>query len=179
MRTSLLSLALLLISTFVPKLSFADVWTTQYKDIEKQIVAPTFPEQNFLITKYGAKLNNSAAKNQKAINKAIATCSKKGGGKVIVPAGEWNTGAITLLSNVNLVLEEGAVLKFAFERDLYPNVLTRWEGLDCWNYQPCIYAYDQKNVAITGTGTIDGGATEETWWLMSGKKHDGKTLRGP
>ena len=178
MRKSLLTLAFVLAAALVPQLVLADVWTTQYKDIERQIVAPTFADQAFPITKYGAKTTNTAAKNQKAINKAIATCSKKGGGRVVVPAGVWDTGAITLLSNVNLVVEEGATLHFVFDRDLYPNVLTRWEGLDCWNYQPCIYAYGEKNVAITGQGTIDGGATEETWWLMSGKKHDGRTLRG-
>lgn len=179
--TNLLKTTVLTLIIFVsPIWAMADaVWNTLYKEIENQIVAPTFPDQEFLITKYGAKLNNSAAKNQKAINKAIAACSKKGGGKVVVPAGVWNTGAITLLSNVNLVLEKDAVLKFAFDTDLYPNVLTRWEGLDCWNYQPCIYAYDQKNIAITGEGLIDGNATKETWWSMSGKKKGDEVWRGP
>ena len=179
MKHRILTALLVLLAAVTTQSACAqDVWNSLYKDIERQIVPPTFPDQSFPITKYGAKPKNSAAKNQKAINKAIATCSRKGGGSVIVPAGEWSTGAITLLSNVNLVLEEGAVLHFAFEPDLYPNVLTRWEGLDCWNYQPCIYAYGQTNIAITGRGTIDGGATEDNWWLMSGKKHDGKVLKG-
>ena len=39
-----------------------------------------------------------------------------------------------------------------------PLVRTRWEGMDCYNYQPMIYAYEQENIAITGKGTIDGGA---------------------
>ena len=126
---------------------------------------PQFAAQDFPITKYGAKPTNTAKKNQKAIQKAIDTCNKKGGGRVIVPAGQkFLTGAITLKSGVNLVVEDGAVLEFAFEPDLYPIVPTRWEGLDCWNLSPLIYAYQQKDIAITGKGTIDGGGSRETWW---------------
>ena len=145
-------------------------WDTEYKQIENNIKAPEFANREFVITKYGASLKATAKANQKAINNAIAKCSKAGGGRVVVPAGTWNTGAITLQSNVNLVIEKGATLLFAFDTDLYPLVRTRWEGLDCWNYQPCIYAYQAKNIAITGEGTIDGNATSDTWWAMSGKK---------
>ena len=148
----------------------------QYKQIEQSIRVPQFADRDFPITKYGAKATNTAskatksakdlaAKNQKAINKAIEACSKKGGGRVIVPAGQhFLTAAITLKGHVNLVVEEGAVLEFAFEPELYPIVPTRWEGVDCWNLQPCIYAYQQKDIAITGRGTIDGGGSKETWW---------------
>ena len=160
---------LLLCMVYALNLS-ANAWETDYKQIESNIKAPVFADQTFNITKYGAATNKSAKQNQAAINKTIALCSKKGGGRVVVPAGTWNTGAITLQSNVNLVIEEGATLLFAFDTDLYPLVRTRWEGLDCWNYQPCIYAYQAKNIGITGKGTIDGNATPETWWAMSGKK---------
>ena len=137
----------------------------QYKQIEQSIRVPQFADRDFPITKYGAKSTNTAAKNQKAINKAIVACSKKGGGRVVVPAGQhFLTAAITLLSHVNLVIEEGAVLEFAFEPELYPTVPTRWEGVDCWNLQPCIYAYQQTDIAVTGRGTIDGGGSRETWW---------------
>ena len=151
---------------FFPLLAFADGWDEQqYREIEQSIRLPQFAAQDFPITKYGAKPTNTAKKNQKAIQKAIDTCSKKGGGRVIVPAGQkFLTGAITLKSGVNLVVEDGAVLEFAFEPDLYPIVPTRWEGLDCWNLSPLIYAYQQKDIAITGKGTIDGGGSRETWW---------------
>jgi len=121
---------------------FSEGWDNQlYKQIESRIVAPTFPDATFNITKYGASPKASAAKNQKAINKAIELCSKKGGGKVVVPAGIFVTGAITLKSNVNLVVSKEAVLKFAFDSNLYPLVYTRWEGLDCYNYSPCFHLY--------------------------------------
>ena len=146
--------------------AFAQGWDDQqYRQIEQSIRVPQFGEREFLITKYGAKPTKTAAKNQKAINKAIDACSKAGGGRVVVPAGQhFLTGAITLKSHVNLVVEEGAVLEFAFEPQLYPTVPTRWEGVDCWNLQPCIYAYQQTDIAITGKGTIDGGGSKETWW---------------
>jgi polygalacturonase/rhamnogalacturonyl hydrolase YesR len=146
----------------------------QYREIEQSIRVPQFAAQDFPITKYGAKPGNTAKKNQKAIQKAIDTCSKKGGGRVIVPAGQhFLTGAIALKSGVNLVVEDGAVLEFAFEPDLYPLVRTRWEGLDCWNLSPLIYAYQQTDIAISGKGTIDGGGSRETWWPWVGREKFG------
>ena len=162
-------LQLLLLCLLIPSVSQAKAWDEEeYKRIEQSIKAPSFPQKDFLITKYGAKTTNTAAKNQKAINKAIAACSKKGGGRVIVPAGTFLTGAITMLSHVNLVVEKDAVLKFAFEPDLYPIVPTRWEGIDCLNLSPCIYAYKQTDIAVTGEGTIDGSGANDTWWPWNG-----------
>ena len=163
-------LYLFIICVLCPLVSNAeDGWDTLYHQIEQSIKKPEFADAQFDITKYGASTEASAADNQKAINAAIEACSKAGGGKVIVPAGTYNTGAITLLSNVNLVVEKDATLLFAFEPELYPIVPTRWEGIDCWNLQPCIYAYKQENIGITGEGIIDGGGTNDTWWQWCGK----------
>lgn len=148
--------------------AFADEWDIVYPQLEKSIVAPQFPDKTFDIRKYGAAQGKSPLNNTKAINKAIKDCSKKGGGKVLVPAGVWDVGAITLLSNVNLVVSEGATLRFVFDVNLYPVVETRWEGLGCYNVSPLIYANGQKNIAITGKGTIDGGGTNDTWWYWTG-----------
>ncbi len=159
----------------------AQGWNEQeYRQIEQSIRVPQFAQKDYVITKYGAKAKSQeakdrkkeAAKNQKAIQKAIDKCSQKGGGRVIVPAGQhFLTAAIQLKNGVNLVIEDGAVLEFAFEPDLYPIVPTRWEGLDCWNLSPLIYAYQAKDIAITGKGTIDGGGSKETWWpWVSAKK---------
>ncbi|MDE6333211.1 MAG: glycoside hydrolase, partial [Muribaculaceae bacterium] len=149
-------LKLLLIMLLCGVSASADIWTDEYRQVEQSIEQPSFADRTFNITRYGAKPGADAKKNQKAINKAIAACTKAGGGKVVIPAGTFETGAITLLDNVNLVVEEGATLLFAFRPELYPVVPTRWEGLDCWNLSPCIYAKDARNVAITGKGTIDG-----------------------
>ena len=165
----------LLLCLFFPLLAVAQGWNEQqYREIEQSIRMPQFAAKDYVITKFGAKSANTAAKNQKAIQKAIDKCSKKGGGRVIVPAGQkFLTAAIQLKSGVNLVVEEGAVLEFAFEPELYPIVPTRWEGLDCWNLSPLIYAYQAKDIAITGKGTIDGGGSNETWWPWCGSKKFG------
>ena len=90
---------------------------------------------------------------------------------MIVPKGTFYTGPITLKSNVNFHLEEGAVLKFLTDQSLYfPGVITRWEGLDCYNARPLIYAYGETNIAITGKGTIDGQGQCAVQPNMAGKK---------
>ena len=172
MKRILQTVALLV---FVVLGMYAKGWNEQeYKQIEQSIRMPQFTDKVYDITKFGAKSGNTAAKNQKAIQKAIDKCSKKGGGKVVIPAGQkFLTAAIQLKSGVNLVIEEGAVLEFAFEPELYPIVPTRWEGLDCWNLSPLIYAYQAKDIAITGKGTIDGGGSNETWWPWCGNKRFG------
>ncbi|MBQ3700496.1 MAG: glycoside hydrolase family 88 protein [Prevotella sp.] len=165
----------LLVCTLAALTAQARGWDDQqYRQIEQSIRMPQFADKVYYITKYGAKPANAAAKNQKAIQKAIDKCSKKGGGRVVVPAGQkFVTAAIQLKSGVNLVVEEGAVLEFAFKPELYPIVPTRWEGLDCWNLSPLIYAYQARDIAITGKGTIDGGGSNETWWPWCGNKRFG------
>ena len=164
---------LLIILLFIPCAAMANAWDTQYKQIEKNIRQPEFKDKSYNITDFGASTKAKAADNQKAINKAIATCSKNGGGRVVIPEGTFITGAITMLSKVNLHIEKNGVLLFAFQPELYPIVPTRWEGIDCWNLQPCVYAYKQTDIAITGQGTIDGGGENDTWWKWCGKDHYG------
>ncbi len=161
---SLLTLAIML------PLSLMAQWNDQlYQQIEQSIQAPQFKDAEYVITKMGAKPSATAAQNQKAIQKAIDRCSKKGGGRVVVPAGQkFLTGAIELKSGVNLVVEEGAVLEFAFQPELYPIVETSWEGLECFNLSPCVYAFRAHDIAITGLGTIDGGGSNDTWWPWCG-----------
>jgi polygalacturonase len=77
-----------------------------------------------------------------------------------------------------LHLEEGAVLKFSTDPKQYlPPVLTRFEGTECMNYSPLIYAFEQNNVAVTGTGLLDGQADNDHWWPMRAKaKTDADSL---
>jgi unsaturated rhamnogalacturonyl hydrolase len=132
---------------------------------------PSFPEQEFFITDFGAKPDEDCTL---ALSKAIANCHAAGGGRVMVPAGVWLTGAIHLLSHVDLHLAEGATLRFNSDPGKYlPVVLTRFEGIECMNFSPLVYALEQEDVAITGTGTLDGSANAETWWAWNSKSKDG------
>ncbi len=136
-----------------------------------KIKAPQFPAKDFLITDFGAKAGTDSSA---AIAAAIDACVKAGGGRVVIPAGEWLTGAIRLKSGVNLHVSEGATLKFIFDPAKYPVVFTRWEGVECMNYSAFIYAFEQENIAVTGKGTLDGGADWDTWWSWN-KKGEGAT----
>ena len=144
-----------------------DPWTTIYPQILSRIKPPVFPRKDFVITKFGAKAG-VANDSTSAIANAIDACSKAGGGRVVVPAGEFLTGAVNLRSNVNLYISKDATLKFSTDPNKYPLVRTRFEGMECMNYSPFIYAYDQTNIAITGEGTLDGQANQQFWWLWQG-----------
>jgi polygalacturonase len=139
--------------------------------ILKKIVPPTFQNHDYSILDYGA-IADDKTDCLPAINKAIASCNNTGGGRVIIPAGTYFVkGPIHLKSNVNLHLEENAVIKFSTEADDYlPLVLTRFEGVELMNYSPLVYAYDQQNIAITGNGILDGQANNDHWWNWVGSK---------
>lgn len=113
-----------------------------------------YPEQDFKITDFGA-VPGGEVNNTQAIAAAIDACNKAGGGRVVVPAGTWLTGPVHFKSNVNLCLEENAVLSFTDNpEDYLPAVMTSWEGLECYNYSPLLYAFECENVAISGKGTL-------------------------
>jgi Endopolygalacturonase len=146
----------------------------EMKKLDQSIKRTSFPKSDFNILSNGAVSGDSVHLATQAINTAIQKCHQSGGGRVIVPKGVFYTGGITLKSNVNLYLEEGAVLRFSTnQKDYLPVVLTRWEGIDCYNIQPLIYAYNETNIAITGKGTIDGQGRKDTWWPMVGRTEFG------
>ena len=142
--------------------SSAAVWD-EVPRILARIKPPKFPDREFDISKYGAKGDNQSD-NTEAFHAGIAACTKAGGGRVVIPRGEFLTGAIELKNNVNLHVSEGATLRFTRDISKYPLVFTRWEGTECMNYSPFIYAFEQENLAITGKGTIDGNADHEHLW---------------
>lgn len=142
-------------------------WDT-LPSILARIQRPTFPAKDFPITNYGATAGGVDCTD--AIAKAIAAANAAGGGRVVVPPGVFHTGAIHLKSNVNLHVSEGATLQFLTDPKKYlPAVYTRWEGVECMNYSPLIYAFEQENIAITGKGTLDGGADLTNWWAWNDK----------
>lgn len=144
----------------------ADPWDRAAM-IARTVRAPLIPAGRFTITDFGARADGKTL-NTEAIASAIAACSAAGGGRVVVPAGVFLTGAVHLKSNVDLHLAEGATLLFSTEPAHYPMVFTRWEGMELINYSPLVYAFEAKNIAITGKGTLDGQASAEHWWPWKG-----------
>ncbi len=131
------------------------------------VLAPIFPDRYFSISDYGARpmpeggytsVTDSARilrTNTQAIDRAMRACSASGGGHVVVPKGEWLTGIIVFPSDCDLFLSEGAELVFSSNPDDYlPEHMTTYEGIECYNFRPLIYAWKQTNIGISGTGTI-------------------------
>ncbi len=149
----------------------------QVPAILDQIIVPKFPARDFVITNFGAVADGQTDCTA-AISNAIDACVQGGGGRVVVPAGEFLTGAIHLKSNINLHLDTNAVLKFRTDpKACLPAVFTRFEGMECWNFSPLIYAYGQENIAVTGEGTLDGQADETHWWAWKGREGRGAEAR--
>ena len=137
--------------------------------IVARIKRSRFADRDFKITDFGA-VGDGTTKCTEAFAKTVAACALSGGGRVVVPDGVWLTGAIHLKSNVNLVVSRGATVRFSTDpKDYLPLVLTRWEGVECMNYSPLIYAFEAENVAVTGSGTLDGQASDVFWWPWKGK----------
>lgn len=154
-----------------------DPWQEMEKVLER-ISDPIFPDREYLITDY---YNGDDSLYTAAIQSAVQTCSEEGGGHVIIPAGVWKTAPLRLLSGVDLHLCDGATLLFSDDIELFDIVHTHWEGIDCYNVQPLIYADGQENIAVTGRGVIDGNAEDATWFgrIINGElQPDGTYLEG-
>ena len=133
-------------------------------DILSRINPPVFPDRDFIITDFGA-VGDGETLCTEAFRQAVSACSDSGGGRVIIPEGEFLTGAIHLKNNVNIYVTKNAVIKFSQDpADFLPVVYTRFEGTECYNYSPPIYAFEQENIAITGQGTLDGQSDNDHWW---------------
>lgn len=148
--------------------SHADPWD-QVPEILARIVPPTFPDRVFDIRSFGA-VGDDKKDNTKAFAAAIAACAKAGGGRVLVTGGEYRTGAIQLRSTVDLHVAAGATIRFSGSPSAFPMVYTRWQGIECVNFSPFVYARGQTNLALTGAGTIDGNAQAGPWFDYDGKR---------
>ncbi len=130
--------------------------------ILKKIESPRIPQKDFVITDFAAP-GDGTSDARPAIMRAIQAASDAGGGRVVIPAGNWlSNGPIHLQSRINLHLSEGSTLLFGTAaKDYLPAVFTRWEGTEIYGYSPMIYANQVTDVAITGKGIIDGNAQSE------------------
>lgn len=129
-----------------------------YKDLPFEMLLlapPSFPGNVALITDFGG-IGDGIYLNTDAFARAIDHLSQKGGGRLVVPAGVWFTGPIVFKSNINIHLEDRAIILFSPDRDLYPLIETSFEGLDTRRCQSPISGKNVENIAITGNGAIDG-----------------------
>ncbi len=131
------------------------------------IQEPVIPDNVVSITDFGA-VEGGEVLNSKAFADAIDAVAKKGGGKVIIPPGIWLTGPITLKSNLELHAEQGALVLFSTNKDLYPVVKTNFEGLDTYRCLSPINGKNLENIAFTGKGVWDGNG--DAWRYVKKSK---------
>lgn len=137
---------------------------------ERKILArirdPQFPAREINVRDCGA-VGDGATLDTDALQRAISQLHALGGGRVVVPAGRYLTGSLELLSNIDLHLESRqSVLLFTTDTTEahYPLAYGHWECSPLWNYRALIYARHAHNIALTGSGTLDGQASESVWW---------------
>jgi len=127
--------------------------------------------KRYLITDFGA-VTNLQTVNTKAIQSAIDRCAGGGGGIVVVPRGIFMSGALFFKPGVNLLVEKDAVLKGTTNLDDYPQIFTRWEGVER-TWTSAFLNFDKMtNVLVTGEGTIDGSG--DLWMQSSGFRRRGR-----
>lgn len=134
--------------------------------IRARIRPPVFPVDNrFMPQQFGGSPDGRTLATA-AIARAILAASRApGGGTVVLDGGVWLTGPIHLRSNVELHVAGDTIVRFSTDPSLYfPPVLTRIEGTEVMGISPLIYALGAENIAITGTGVIDGQAGPDHWW---------------
>jgi len=191
----------------------ADPWKAADAIVKRVRNAVKFRNEDFVVTAFGAApcevravtawtsftesetLQTPVAGSHDcypAISAAIAACHQAGGGRVVIPAGNWYcAGPIVLLSNVHVHLKAGAHIYFSNNPLDYARYgaydcgkngklsITRWEGNDLLNYSSMVYAHGQNNIALTGedwTSILDGQAgvtfdgDVDCWWSWKGRE---------
>lgn len=131
-----------------------------------KISPPNIPDRTVFVSDRGI-LPNTGENLRLPIQQAIDALSAQGGGKLVFPAGVYRTGALWLKSGVELCLEStGTWIQFVTDNleENYPVVFSHWEASPCHNFSALLYAHDAHDIAVTGPGTLDGGADADHWW---------------
>ncbi len=160
-KSFLFSLPIIISLGLTPVISLAQYSWTNLPTVKET----SFKRDTFDIRKYGAIADGNKL-NTESINNAITACNKSGGGVVMVSAGLWMTGPVEMKSNVNLYLQNGALLLFTTDKSKYALVEGSYEGKPAARNQSPIWGKNLGNIAITGQGIIDGNGDA---WRAVGK----------
>ncbi len=128
---------------------------------------PSIPSRTVSLTDFGG-VGDGIFLNTKAFEDAVGELSSKGGGHLTVPQGIWRTGPIELKSHIDLHLEEGAIVVFDPDQDLYPIINTNFEGLDVRRCLSPLNATGATDISVTGKGIFDGSG--EHWREVKKRK---------
>jgi polygalacturonase len=115
----------------------------------------TPPALTLNVRDFGAT-GGGKTKDTAALQEALDRCAVLGGGEVVVPAGDYLTGAIALRSRTLLRLEKDAAILGSPDFADYPVSQVRWEGKWIPGHVGLIYAIDASEIGIAGPGRIAG-----------------------
>jgi polygalacturonase len=138
-------------------------------------VAQAGGAQRFPIDKFGA-VGDGKTMNTAPIQALIDKVAKEGGGTLVVPSGTFLTGALFFKQGANLFIEKDGVLKGSTEQKDYPQVHTRWEGIEQMWTSALLNFTDMNGVDVGGPGTVDGSGDQ--WMAASGRGRGGRGAPG-
>ena len=157
------AIALTLAATTATAGDYARYYTALPEDVKtlQEPQTPQIPDNTVSIADFGA-IGDGITLNTEAFAEAVKAIGKLGGGHIVIPAGVWLTGPITLKDNTDLHVERNAILLFTPDRTAY---------LQDGSVRPCISASKRHDISITGEGIIDGNGE---WWraVKRGKVSD-------
>jgi polygalacturonase len=147
---------------------------------EAQEVNPApaqIPSRSYSLLQFGG-VGDGRTLNTRAFARAAAVINAVGGGKLVVPAGVFLTQPFSLVSGMELHLDAGAVIQFPHDLTSYglsPQPTARQMKALKGENLALIGGHDLTDVAITGSGIIDGGGS--AWWTVQvpdkeGRMHD-------
>lgn len=154
-------------ASFAVFLACACLASASLASVEWRAATPVIPAARFKVTDFGA-VPDDAGDDTAAFTKAFAAVKAAGGGRLVVPAGEYRTGHLALVSRLDFHLEKGARLLFSADPEAY-RVQDR-------KFRPLVLASGVEDLAITGEGVFDGQGS--AWWAAAREYKDAARARG-
>ena len=172
MRTKLIALALLIAT--LPAVGKKKVKTELFPDgtpipawfSDTTKVSQEMLGKRYVITEYGVSTDSTVVQTER-IQAVINKASQEGGGVVVVPKGVFLSGSLFFKQGVNLLVEEGGMLKGSDRIRDFKLVETRMEGQTLKYFAALVNADDTDGFTIAGKGTINGNGYNywEEFWI--------------
>ena len=172
MKTKLIALALLIVT--LPAVGKKKVKTELFPDgtpipawfSDTTKVSQEMLGKRYVITEYGVSTDSTVVQTER-IQAVINKASQEGGGVVVVPKGVFLSGSLFFKQGVNLLVEEGGMLKGSDRIRDFKLVETRMEGQTLKYFAALVNADDTDGFTIAGKGTINGNGYNywEEFWI--------------
>ena len=172
MRTKLIALALLIAT--LPAVGKKKVKTELFPDgtpipawfSDTTKVSQEMLGKRYVITEYGVSTDSTVVQTER-IQAVINKASQEGGGVVVVPKGVFLSGSLFFKQGVNLLVEEGGMLKGSDRIRDFKLVETRMEGQTLKYFAALVNADDTDGFTIAGKGIINGNGYNywEEFWI--------------